>query len=60
MAWTLQMIEAVASRRGLTRLTPEHLARWLVLAEAQPDTTALRDAVAQKDIEPAYGPYREN
>ncbi len=54
------MVEALASRRGLTRLTPEHLARWLVLAEAQPDTTALRDAVAQKNIEPAYGPYREN
>lgn len=56
MAWTLQTIGALASRRGLTRLTPEHLTCWLVLAETQQDTTAIRDAVARKDIEPAYGP----
>jgi hypothetical protein len=56
MTWTMAEIEALARRRGLTLLTPEHLAQWLAAANAQPDTTALRDAVARKEDEPAYGP----
>jgi hypothetical protein len=56
MTWTISEIEALARRRGLTRLTPEHLAQFLAAANAQPDTTALRDAVARKEDEPAYGP----
>jgi hypothetical protein len=52
--WTPQRIAALAAERGLSRLTPEHLERWLVLAKAAPDTTWLRDTVAAKDIEPAY------
>lgn len=56
MAWTLEQIEALAALRGLDRLTPEHLARWLEIARAQRDTTALRDAVACKTDAPSYGP----
>lgn len=56
MTWTLAEIEALAARRGLHRLTREHLERWLVVANAQPDTTALRDTVSRKEDEPAYGP----
>jgi hypothetical protein len=52
MDWTPAQIEALAIQRGLTRLTPEHLARWLDLARAQPDTTALRDAVTCKTDPP--------
>ena len=56
MPWTIAEIEALARRRGLARLTPEHLDQFLAVANAQPDTTALRDAVARKEDEPAYGP----
>jgi hypothetical protein len=56
MEWTMERIQALAAERGLTRLTPEHLARWLELARSQRDTTALRDAVACKTDAPSYGP----
>ncbi len=56
MEWTIEHIAALAARRGFTRLTPEHLARWLEIARAQPDTTGLRDAVACKTDAPSYGP----
>ncbi len=56
MEWTMERITALAAQRGFTRLTPEHLARWLEIACGQQDTTALRDAVACKTDAPSYGP----
>ena len=47
---------AFARRRGLTKLTAAHLERLRALAAAQPDTLALRIAVTDKTVEPAYGP----
>jgi hypothetical protein len=49
-------IEMLAARRGFHRLTDDHLARWLTLANALPDTLPIRQAVIGKSIPPAWGP----
>ncbi len=56
MNWTDAEIAALAKQRGLTRLTPEHLARWRELADRSPDALALRREVERKKDQPAYGP----
>jgi len=56
MSWTRETIEALAASRGLDRLAPEHIERWLDLAQRQPSTLPLRQAVERKEDEPAYGP----
>ncbi len=49
-------IEKLAARRGFGRLTDEHLARWLVLANGAADNLPIRQAVIDKTIGPAWGP----
>ena len=56
MIWTRESIAALAASRGFDRLAPEHLDRWLALAQRQPSTLPLREAVERKQDEPAYGP----
>ncbi|WP_376987819.1 isochorismatase family protein [Bosea sp. R86505] len=56
MNWTRESIAAMAASRGFDKLEPEHLDRWLALAQRQPSTLPLRTAVERKQDEPAYGP----
>lgn len=56
MTWTRESIAAMAASRGFDKLEPEHLDRWLALAQRQPSTLPLRAAVERKQDEPAYGP----
>jgi maleamate amidohydrolase len=56
MTWTHGSIAAMAASRGFDKLEPEHLDRWLALAQRQPSTLPLRAAVERKLDEPAYGP----
>jgi maleamate amidohydrolase len=56
MTWTRESIAAMAASRGFDKLEPEHLNRWLTLAQRQPSTLTLRTAVERKQDEPAYGP----
>lgn len=56
MSWTRESIAALAASRGFDKLEPEHLDRWLALAQRQPSTLPLRAAVERKQDEPAYGP----
>ena len=56
MTWTPESIAAMAASRGFDKLEPEHLDRWLALAQRQPSTLPLRAAVERKQDEPAYGP----
>lgn len=56
MTWTRESIAAMAASRGFDKLEPEHLDRWLALAQRQPSTLPLRTAVERKQDEPAYGP----
>jgi hypothetical protein len=55
-AMTQPDIVKLAARLGFDRLTQAHLARWLVVANAMPDTLPIRQAVIDKTIAPAWGP----
>ncbi len=56
MTWTRESIAAMAASRGFDKLEPEHLDRWLALAQRQPSTLPLRAAVERKQDEPGLRP----